>query len=172
MTCPSEIRTTAVEIPFGQNKKQTKPRRTLEKLGIPGEKLRIQRYQTKYFTYLKKFITSITDRNLQEKLIREKRLNLKTTKDLVTQDSYAKRHKQSTIPTALGKEKEMKHEPKQKIQKKLPKNNNTYTGKPPQKKNDCGFCRQQNWTPLHKCRQKQRNVINATRWNISQEYIP
>ena len=39
------------------------------------------------------------------KLIRGKTLNLKTTLDLVTQDSYEKRHKQSTIPTALVKQK-------------------------------------------------------------------
>ena len=45
-----------------------------------------------------KFITSITDEKLREKLIREKTLNLKTTVDLVTQDSYDKRHKQSTVP--------------------------------------------------------------------------
>ena len=36
------------------------------------------------------FITSITDKKLREKLIREKTLNLKTTMDLVTQDSYEK----------------------------------------------------------------------------------
>ena len=36
--------------------------------------------------------------------------------DLITQDSYEKRHKQSTIPSALAKEKEIKEEPIQKIQ--------------------------------------------------------
>ena len=54
---------------------------------------------------ISKFITSITDKKLREKFIREKTLNLKTTMDLVTQDSYEKRHKQSTIPPALAKEK-------------------------------------------------------------------
>ena len=39
---------------------------------------------------ISKFIASITDKNLREKLIREKTLNLKTTMDLVTQDSYEK----------------------------------------------------------------------------------
>ena len=57
---------------------------------------------------ISKFITSITDKKLREKLIREKTLNLKTTMDLVTQDSYEKRHKHSTIPPALAKEKEIK----------------------------------------------------------------
>ena len=40
---------------------------------------------------ISKFITSITDKKLREKLIREKTLNLKTTMDLVTQDSYEKK---------------------------------------------------------------------------------
>ena len=37
---------------------------------------------------ISKFITNITDKKLREKLIREKTLNLKTTMDLVNQDSY------------------------------------------------------------------------------------
>ena len=65
---------------------------------------------------ISKFITSITDKKLREKLIREKTLNLKNTIDLITQDSYEKRHKQSTIPSALAKEKEIKEEPIQKIE--------------------------------------------------------
>ena len=48
-------------------------------------------------------------------------MNLKTTMDLVTQNSYEKRHMQSTIPTALVKEKEIKQEPIQKIHKKTTK---------------------------------------------------
>ena len=54
---------------------------------------------------ISKFITSITAKKLREKFIREKPLYIKTTMDLVTQDSYEKRHEQSTIPTAEGKEK-------------------------------------------------------------------
>ena len=71
---------------------------------------------------ISKFITSITDKKLREKLIREKTLNLKTSIDLVTQDSYKRRHKQSTIPPALAKEK-IKEEPIQKIQ---PRNKQNY----------------------------------------------
>ena len=62
------------------------------------------------------FITSITDKKLREKLSREKTLNLKTTMDLVTQNRYERRHKQSKVPPPLAKEKEIKHEPIQKIQ--------------------------------------------------------
>ena len=63
---------------------------------------------------ISKYITSITDKKLREKLIRQKTPNLKTTMDLVTQDSYEKRHKQSTIPPALAIE--IKEELIQKIQ--------------------------------------------------------
>ena len=69
---------------------------------------------------------------------------------LVTQDSYEKINKQSTIPTALVKAKEIKQEPLQKIHKNHQPNKNTYIGKSTQKKIDCGFCGQQNRTPLHK----------------------
>ena len=91
---------------------------------------------------ISKFITSVTDKKLREKLIREKTLNIKTTIDLVTQNSYEKRHEQSTIPAALVKEKEVKQEPIQKIHKNYQPNKNTHTGRPTQKKNDCGFCGQ------------------------------
>ena len=124
---------------------------------------------------ISKFITSITDKKLREKLIREKTLNLKTTMDLVTQDSYEKRHKQSTRPSALAKEKEIKEEPRQEIQ---PRNKQKYrknTEATP-KNNNCGIFGQQNWSPSHKCpaktvecnnchkiARKCRNKINKTK---------
>ena len=55
--------------------------------------------------------------------------------DLVTEDSYEKRDSQSTITTALVKEKELKQEPIQKMQKRYRTNNNAYTRKPLRKKN-------------------------------------
>ena len=94
---------------------------------------------------ISKFITSITDKKLREKPIREKNLNLKTTIELIAQDSYYRRHKQSTLPPALAKDKEIKQEPIQKIQAKQ------HREQPKQKKNNCGFCGQQNWTPQHNC---------------------
>ena len=57
---------------------------------------------------ISKVITSVIDKKLREKLTREKTLNLKTNIALVTQNGYAKRHKQSRIPPALAKEKEIK----------------------------------------------------------------
>ena len=83
---------------------------------------------------LSKIITSITDKKLREKLIREKTLNLKTTIELITQDSYDRQQTQSTIPPALAKDKERKQEPIQKIQAKQ------FREQQKQKKNNCGFC--------------------------------
>ena len=68
--------------------------------------------------------------------------------DLVTQDNYEKRPKQTTIPPVHAKEKEIK-EPIQKRQpgnkNKSPKNIEIIT-----KNNICGFCGQQIWSPQHK----------------------
>ena len=80
--------------------------------------------------------------------------------DLVTQDSYEKRHKPSTIPAALVKEKEVKQEPIEKIHKNYQPNKSAHTGRPTQKKNDCGFCGQQNWSPSHKCPAKTAERYN------------
>ena len=95
------------------------------------------------------FITSITDKKLRAKLFREKTLNMKTTMDLVTQDSYEKRHKRSTIPPALAKEKETKRDPIQKIQ---PRNKQNYrkNAETTSKNNNCAFCGQRSWSPSHK----------------------
>ena len=69
--------------------------------------------------------------------------------DLVTQDSYDKRHKQSTIPQHSQK-KEIKEEPIQKIQPRDKQNYRKNTEKTT-KNNNCGFCGQQNCSPQHKC---------------------
>ena len=92
---------------------------------------------------ISKFIKSKTNKNLREKLLREKNLDLKTTIELFTQNSYDRRNKQSTIPPALAKDKEIKQETIQKIQTKQ------YQNQP--KKNNSGFGGQQNWTPQHIC---------------------
>ena len=73
--------------------------------------------------------------------------------DLVTQDSYERRHTQSTIEPALAKEKEMKEEPIQKIQ---PRNKQNYrkNAETATKNNNFGFCGQQNRSPPHECPQE------------------
>ena len=109
--------------------------------------------------FISKFITSITDKKLREKLIREKTLNLETTVELITQNSYDRRHKQSTIPAALAKDKEIKEEPIQKIQPKF--KTDKYGDRTTQKKNNCGFCGQQNWNPQHTCPAKNAKCNNC-----------
>ena len=117
---------------------------------------------------ISKFITSITDKKFREKLIRETTLNLKTTVEFITQNSYDRRHKQSTIPAALAKDKEIKEEPIQKIQPKV--KTDKYGDRTTQKKNNCGFCGQQNWNPQHTCPAKKRNATIARKWATSHEY--
>ena len=85
--------------------------------------------------------------------------------DLISQDSYEKRHKQSTIPTALVKENEIKQEPLQKKQRRNNKNKNTNFGKSTQKNKNCGFCGQQNWLPS---RQEQVPQNGTFRKNMTQ----
>ena len=117
---------------------------------------------------ISKFITSIIDTKNTGNLIREKTLSLKTTMDLVTQDSYEKRHKQSKIPTELVKKKRNKTRTNTKNTKNYRTNNNTFTGNLPQKRNDCGFCGQQILTPLHKCPAK---TAAWNKWHkLGQEY--
>ena len=70
---------------------------------------------------------------------------MKTTIELITQDSNDRRHKQSTAPHALAKDKEIKQEPIKKIQTEQ------FREQQKQNKNNCGFCGQQNWTPQHNC---------------------
>ena len=115
---------------------------------------------------ISKFITSITDKKLWEKLIPEKTVNLKTTMDLVTQDSYEKRHKQSTIPPALAKEKEIKEEPIQKIQPRNHRKNTGITAK-----NNIAVSADSK-TGHHRtnARQKPQNATIATKWDTLQEF--
>ena len=108
--------TTAVTISSVKNQKTMRHPKTLEKANNCTKKLRFQRHKTR--RPLTKFITSITDKKLPDKLIREKTLNLKTTVELVAQNSFDRRHKQSTIPSALPKDKEIMQEPVEKFQAK------------------------------------------------------
>ena len=80
--------------------------------------------------------------------------------DLVTQDSYDKSYKQSTIPPALAKEKEIKEEPIQERQSRDKQNYRKNIEKT-SKNNNCGFCGQQNWSPQHKCPAKSVECNNC-----------
>ena len=124
-------------------------RRPLAKTSLTRKRLRIQRYQTGRTTNIKIHHQHYRQENTG-KLIRGKILNLKTTVDLVTQDSYDKRHKQSTIPASTRKRERNKEEPIQKIQSRDKQNYWKNTEKTTQN-NNYGFCGQQNWSPQHKC---------------------
>ena len=113
-----------------------------------------------------KFITSITDKKLREKLSREKTLNLKTTVELITQNNDNRRHKQSTIPTALAKDKEIKKEPIQKIQ---PNTKPTNTAIQHKRKTTADLV--DNKIGIHNtyARKKTQNAITAKKWATSHE---
>ena len=151
ITCRNEIPTTAEETSSGQNKKKTKHRRNTGEKNCEFDDIKQEDL------LISKFITSITDKKIREMLIREKTVNLKNTMDLITQNSYEKRHKQSTIPPALAKEKEIKEEPIQKIQPRNYRKKAEITTK----NNNCGFCGQQNWSPSHKCPAKTAECNNC-----------
>ena len=90
--------------------------------------------------------------------------------DLVTQDSYEKRHKQSTIAPALAKEKEIKEES---IQKKQPRNKqkaNKNTGKTPnqhRKTTTVDFEDNKIGHLYINARRKRQKAITATKWDTS-----
>ena len=130
--------------------------------------MRIQRHQTRKPTNIK-IHHQHNRQKLREKLIREKTLNLKTTMDLVIQDSYEEKHEQSTLKPELAKEKEIGEEPKQKI---YPRNKHNYlkNAETTPKNNNCGFCGQQNWTPSYKCPAKRWNTITGTKEDTLREH--
>ena len=119
---------------------------------------------------ISKFITSITDKKLRENLIREKTLNLKSIMNLVTQDSYERRHKQSTIPPALAKEKEINEEPN----KKYNRGTNKTTGKmPTQQRRTITVDFADSKTGHHhiNARLERKNVTTATKRDSSRECV-
>ena len=90
---------------------------------------------------ISKIITSITDKKLWEKLIRNKDVKIKATMDIVTQKGNERRHEQSTIPTAFVKKgdearnsTENRNATKTRITEDKNENNNFGTA---QKKNYC-----------------------------------
>ena len=95
-----------------------------------------------------KYMTAITDKNLQYKIMKEKFLQMKKTIELIKQNTYEKKNKKNTIPEALISRKEkhiIKEEPIQRMER--------YGAKPKNKKfgnRPCRYCNAPNWTPLHK----------------------
>ena len=68
-------------------------------------------------------MTAITDKNLRDKLMKEKTLEMKKTIELIKQKTYEKKNKKNTIPEALitTKEKQIiKEEPIQRMRNSVP----------------------------------------------------
>ena len=89
--------------------------------------------------------------------------------DLVIQDSNEKRHKQSTIPTALVKDKERKQEPIQKIHKNT-NQTKTHTPGNQHKRKTTVEIADNKIGHYTNAQQRRQNAITATNWDTSQEY--
>ena len=87
---------------------------------------------------ISKFITSITDEKLRDKLIKEKSLTIKQLNEFLKQDSYDKIHGKNLMPKNPV---EVKSEPIQKIQRRNQKIQDR----------ECYFCGKQNWTKEPEC---------------------
>ena len=67
-----------------------------------------------------KYMTAITDKKLEFKMMKEKTLEMKKTIELIKQNTYEKKNKKNTIPEALITTKEnqlIKEEPIQRMEK-------------------------------------------------------
>ena len=98
---------------------------------------------------ISKYMTAITVTKLQDKIMKEKTLELKKVIELIKQNTYEKKNKKNTIPEALisSKEKQIiKEEPIQRMESFGTKPRNRTFGNRP-----CRFCNAPNWSPIHKC---------------------
>ena len=98
---------------------------------------------------ISKFMTAITDTKLRDKLMKEKKLELKKTIEMIKQNTYERKNRKNTIPEALilHREKEIKkEEPIQRMERSDTRPKNKFTNEKP-----CQFCNAPNWNPTHKC---------------------
>ena len=97
---------------------------------------------------ISKFMTAITDTKLRDKLMKEKKLELKKTIEMIKQNTYERKNRKNTILEALitSREKEIKEEPIQKMERFGTRPKNRTTNEKP-----CKFCNAPNWNPTHKC---------------------
>ena len=98
---------------------------------------------------ISKYMTAITDKNLRDKIMKEKTLELKKIIELIKQNTYEKKNKKNTIPEALISTKEkhiIKEEPIQRMERFGTRPKNKSFGN-----RTCRFCNAQNWTSMHKC---------------------
>ena len=97
---------------------------------------------------ISKFMAAITDTKLQDKLMKEKKCELKKTIEMIKQNTYEKKNQENTIPEALisHREKEIKEEPIQRMERSETRPKNKFTNEKP-----CKSCNTPNWNPTHKC---------------------
>ena len=64
-------------------------------------------------------MTAIKDKKFRDKLVKEKKLKIKKTKEMIKQNIHEKKNNKNTIPDALtaNREKEIKEESKQRMDK-------------------------------------------------------
>ena len=97
---------------------------------------------------ISKFMTAITDTKLRDKLMKEKKFELKKTIEMIKQNTYERNNRKNTIPEALitSRENEIKEEPIQRMERfGTRQKNRTMIEKP------CKFCNALNRNPTHKC---------------------
>ena len=97
---------------------------------------------------ISKFMTAITDTKLRDKLMKEKKLELKKTLEMIKQNTYERKNRKNTIPEALilHREKEIKEDTIQRMERSDTRPKNKFT-----KEKSCKFCKATNWNPTHKC---------------------
>ena len=93
-------------------------------------------------------MTAITDTKLRDKLMKEKKLELKKTIEMIKQHTYERKNRKNNIPEALisNREKGIKEEPIQRMERSDTRPKNKFTHEKP-----CRFCNAPNWNPTHKC---------------------
>ena len=100
-------------------------------------------------------MTAIIDKKLRDKLMEEESLELEKTIELIKQNTYEKKNKKNTIPETMiltRKKHAIKEEPIQRMERFGTRPKTRPTGN-----KSCRFCGASNWTPLHKCPEKETN---------------
>ena len=97
---------------------------------------------------ISKFTTAITDKKLRDKLMKEKKPEMKKTIEMIKQNTYEKKNNKNTIPEALisNREKEIKEKPIQRMDKVNSRPRKAFNNNRP-----CRFCNAPNWNTTHKC---------------------
>ena len=94
-----------------------------------------------------KFMTAITDKKLRNKLMKEKKPEMKKTIEMTKQNTFEKkRQKRNTGSTNIEPRKKTKEEPIQRMDKFNSRPRKKFDNNRP-----CRFCNAPNWNPTHKC---------------------